>query len=365
MYRMASDQQRESVRALEDIRQALDLSAIVAITDVSGRIKFANDKFCEISKYSREELIGQDHRLLNSRFHEKAFIRELWRTIGQGRVWRGELRNRARDGTIYWVDTTIVPFLDTRGKPWQYMAIRYDITDRKEQEQLLRDQAALAALGEFAAVVAHEVRNPLAGIRNGVQLMATELPPGSDGVGLSHDIVIRLDALNAVIEDLLNFARPREFRPVPLTLRSFIGDIAAAFKHDPAMTGLDIEVVDPNDVAIDGDPDQLRLVFMNLLMNAGQAMGGAGRIEVAIEPKGPARCTITVADRGPGIPEELAEKVFLPFFTTKHRGTGLGLPTVKRVVEAHHGAVAVSPRPAGGTIVCVELPLQQPGTTAS
>ena len=128
-------------------------------------------------KYSRDELIGSDHRLINSAFHPKDFIRDLWRTIAQGQVWRGEIRNRAKDGSFYWVDTTIVPLLDDGGRPRQYLAIRYDITERKAVEAKLREQAALAQLGELAAIVAHEVRNPLAGLRGSLQILATRLPP--------------------------------------------------------------------------------------------------------------------------------------------------------------------------------------------
>jgi two-component system CheB/CheR fusion protein len=346
----------QTLKNLADTNYAINQAAIVATTNVRGEITFVNDRFVEISKYRRQELLGQDHRLVNSGYHSKEFIRDLWTTIANGRIWRGEIRNRAKDDTFYWVDTTIVPFLDERRKPYQYMAIRYDITDRKRSEDKLREQAALARLGEMAAVVAHEVKNPLAAIKGALQVIGGRMPAESRDRLIMTDVVARVDSLNDIVQDLLVFARPRDPQLTPVLLAELLESTAALVRKDPAYASLGITVTGSRPV-VPVDVDQMRTVFLNLLLNAAQASGTTGRVEVAIGADDLA-ATVAIADDGPGIPADVRPKVFEPFFTTKHRGTGLGLPTARRVVERHRGTIDIECPATGGTTVTVTLPMQ-------
>jgi two-component system CheB/CheR fusion protein len=344
----------DPVRRLEEMRQALDQAAIVATTDARGIITYVNDKFCQISQYSREELLGQDHRIVNSGYHAKEYMRDLWRTIARGRVWRGELRNRAKDGTIYWVDTTIVPFLDDRGKPRQYLAIRSDITQRKVAEARLREQEALTQLGQLAAVVAHEVRNPLAGLRGSLQILAARLPSDMREREIIAPMIQRIDGLSKTVEDILLFARPQPPRRRAVDLHTVIGEAVSSARA--AATDFGDVSVRGQGAIVQADPEMLRAVLLNVLLNASHASPGR-EIEVETSVAG-GTCRIVVLDRGSGIPADIREHIFEPFFTTKSTGTGLGLPIVKRLMESQGGAVELRSRPGGGTLVELMLPLQ-------
>jgi len=159
------------------VAQALDKAAIVAVTNIKGDILHCNDKFCEISGYTREELIGSNHRILNSATHEKSFFRSMYKVIAQGRIWSGCIRNRRKNGEFYWVDTTIVPQMDENGKPSAYLAIRFEVTGHKQaliDLELARERAeeAAKAKGRFLATMSHELRTPLTGVVGLTELLA-------------------------------------------------------------------------------------------------------------------------------------------------------------------------------------------------
>ncbi len=294
---------------------------------------------------------------MNSGYHPKPFIRGLWQTIQRGTVWTGEIRNRAKDDTIYWVDTTIVPLCDSSGTPYKYLAIRYDITDRKRAEAKLREQATLTRLGEMAAVVAHEVKNPLAGISGALQVIGSRMHPESGDRAVIGDIQARIDSLNEMVQDLLMFARPKPPTLGRVTLGALLDNTSSMLRRDP---GLDVEVsIRGDNPTIRADGEQLQNVFFNLLLNAAQAMGGKGRIDVSVAPSDDGY-RVSIADRGPGLDPAVSERMFEPFFTTKHRGSGLGLPTARRIVEVHGGRLIAQSRPGGGAVMVVSLPSANP-----
>lgn len=354
--------QRASLATLDslaDFKRALDAAAIVAITDVRGRITYVNDTFCAISGYSREELIGQDHRLINSSYHPESFIADLWRTIANGRVWHGEIRNRAKQGHYYWVDTTIVPFLNHAGKPYQYIAIRSDITARKAAEEQLTRQAALARVGQMAAVLAHEIRNPLAGIKGAIEVIMSRRKADDPERPIMRDIVSRIESLGELLNDLMVFARPRppSFAAVPVS--TLIHDAITLVRRDPVAASVEMQTTG-TDVTASVDAALIRATLLNLLLNAAQAMGGHGRITIALGTDGE-RATLEVRDNGPGVPADLREQIFEPFFTTKARGGGLGLSIARRTAELHGGTLTLVCPEGGGTVVTLTLPIRQAG----
>lgn len=372
------EQLRASLREIGDLKMALDEHAIVAITDPQGRITYVNDKFCAISKYSREELLGQDHRIINSGHHSKEFIRDLWRTIAQGRVWHGEIMNRAKDGSHYWVDTTIVPFLNEQGKPRQYVAIRADISERKRAEQTIQRlnaeleqrviertaqlEAANRELEAFSYSVSHDLRAPLRAVDGFSQAVIEDFGPLLPEEGRRQLNTIRYAAqrMGKLIDDLLSFSRlnrhPLKREPVDMNalVRSVADELGAPW------TDREIDWKVGTLPPCRGDPALLRQVWLNLLSNALKYTRKRDRasIEVGVE-ESPDGLAYRVQDNGVGFDMRFADKLF-GVFQRLHRieeydGTGVGLAIVQRIVHRHGGRVWARSAPNQGASFCFTL----------
>jgi two-component system, LuxR family, sensor kinase FixL len=350
----------EALRRSEERVRSIVESAVDAIVviDDRGLIQAFNPSAERLFGYTISEVMGRNVSMLMpspDRERHDGYLRHYLTTgeqkiIGIGR----EVAGLKKDGTRFPVHLSVGE-MRSEGKR-SFTGILHDLSDRLALEQRLAEQKSLAKLGEMAAVVAHEVKNPIAGIRGALQVITSRMPPDQRDRDILLDIITRLDALNRIVQDMLMFARPRALRQEPIPLGLLLRETASLIERDPNMLNLEVSVSGAADIV--GDREMLQIVFQNILMNAAQAMEGAGRIDVTIVSMN-GRCRIAVADRGPGMPDDVREKAFDAFFTTKHRGTGLGLPIAKRVVEAHAGAIHIDVAPAGGTTISVELPLRR------
>ena len=394
---------RESLQELEFQKAVLDAHAIVSVADAQGRILYVNKLFSDISGYGKEELLGQNHRLLKSGRHDPAFYERMWSTIAMGEIWQGELCNRTKDGREYWVQSTIVPFLDENGVPMRYLSARTDITALKQaQEELSRHrdrlhelvearteelrrakevaEAASRAKSEFLANMSHELRTPMHAVLSYSEL--GEGKAGQEGVApdklknyfqrihqsghrLLHLINELLD-LSKMEAGRMSYAlRQADLRP--LIIR--IGENLAGLMTDKGLT-LDMKDCSGPSVAV-FDTLRMEQVFTNLLSNAIRfsPQGGVITIQcetVAIHGRRTDDGTvpgirIAISDQGPGIPETELESVFEPFVQSSQTkngagGTGLGLPICRQILNAHRGRIWAENPSSGGARIVFEFP---------
>lgn len=402
----------DALHRLEQQKFALDQHAIVAITDPKGTITYANDKFVQISGYSRSELLGQNHRLLNSGHHPKQFFTEMYQTISQGQVWRAEVCNRAKGGQLYWVDTTVVPFVDENGNVIEYIAIRAEITARKKAEEELivyreylqelvsartaeaeraRHEAERAnqSKSEFLANMSHELRTPMHAILAFARLGREKLAAADVPVNKLRDYFEHInrsgERLIVLINDLLDLSKLEAGKMLldmhEHDLSALVRGVADEFDLSSKEKGISInlESIPPN-LRIECDGNKIGQVLRNLLSNAINFSPDKGCIRICVsdtELPGPRAADLThpcvqirVEDEGIGIPEGELEDIFNPFIqSSKSRsgagGTGLGLAICREVVELHGGTIHAENNPVGGASLFFLLPAKYAQTRES
>jgi PAS domain S-box-containing protein len=364
--------------SLGQFKAALDEHALVSITDTAGTIIYANDKFCATSKFSRDELVGQNHRIISSGFHEKEVFRNLWKTITSGKPWKGELKNRAKDGTFYWVNTTIIPFLGDNGKPNQFIAIRTNITERKKAEEEIQKlnvilqnralalEAANQELETFSYSVSHDLRAPLRAVDGFSQMVLADYAERLDSEGKRMLGVIRSEAarMGHLIDDLLTFSRIGRLpvEPVAINMQVLVREI-----YDE-LIALEPEreirfILHPLPSVL-GSASMIRQLWINLINNALKftANRKVGEIEIGAKDDVPDGPVYFIKDNGVGFDMRYVGKLFVVFQRLHEQkefpGTGVGLALVHRIIQRHGGRIWAEAEPERGATFYFTLPSQ-------
>jgi PAS domain S-box-containing protein len=369
----------QKLRELDYQQKALDEHAIVSVTDVKGIITYANDRFCEISGYSREELIGAPHSIVKSDEHSPEFYRMLWRTIASGHVWRGEIKNRRKNGGYYWIAATIVPFIGEDGKPFQYVAIRTDITREKNRELALQKasaeaEAANVAKSQFLATMSHEIRTPMTGVLGFAELLVHDKTLAEGHRRYVHSIMDASRSLLAIINDILDMSKLEagkvELEYLDLDLPALIEDVLHLFREkrqrrqSKNLTVI-AELSDDFPKGINSDPTRLRQILVNLVGN-GVKFTEEGSVSVigslldadTAQPM----IRIGVRDTGIGIPPDAINRLFTEFnqgdptISRRFEGTGLGLSICRKLVEILGGEIGVESEVGKGSEFWFTLP---------
>jgi len=353
------------------LKSAIDEAAIVAITDRSGKITYVNKKFCAISKYSEAELLGNTHRIINSHHHPKEFFITMWTTITQGKTWEGEVRNRAKDGSHYWVNTTIVPFMDGEEKPIQYVAVRYDITERKLAEEQLKIyskklEISNQELQDFASVAAHDLQEPLRKIQtfsDRVKIKAKDTI-SEEAFDYLERVQSSAKRMQVLINDLLTYSRvttkAKPFSEVSLNtiVKQVISDLEVRIEQTAG-------IVNTSDLpSIEADSTQMHQLFQNLIGNALKFHKPNIHPVVTISAqKNEDRCEITIADNGIGFDQKYSDRIFTIFQRLhgrhEYEGTGIGLAVCRKIIDRHGGTITAVSEPEHGAKFIISLPTKQ------
>lgn len=352
-------------KELSDYKFAIDESCNIIITDQKGIITHVNDNYCTTAKYTKEELIGQDYHVFNSSYNSKEFIKSIWQTLTNGNIWKGELKNKAKDGTLYWVAATIIPFLDTQGKPYQYVTIRFDITERKKAEIDLDLQnkkliKTNTELDRFVYSVSHDLRSPLTSILGLINFIEAE---SGEPDTIKHILMIRESVyrLDNFIKNILNYSRNNRLslKIQKIDLQKTIDEIVRSYTGNPDTK--DIEFIIDINQRDSFYMDQIRLntIIENLISNAikyHKEKGTKNFIKISSHSDSKI-LTLTITDNGLGIDQKYHTEIFNMFYrlNSKKVGSGIGLYIVKDTIDLLEGTIAIESELNKGTTFVITL----------
>lgn len=382
---------RETEEMLHKLFMAVEQSpSTVMITNTKGQIEYVNPKFTELTGYSFEEIKGRTPRILSSGETNSDEYTRLWSTISKGGEWLGVFHNKKKNGELYWESARISAVRDAYGNITHYLAVKEDITERKRLEtkvdninREIANNKALAATGQMASMIAHDLRNPLSSIKMGLQILGKKTGKqwGDEEKELREIALQQVGYMEEILDDLLSYSRPEALKPEWISIDKLLNTAVIFAQKQIRDYGIEIRTwYEPGLPTLHGDSSKLRQAFGNMIINAAQATesqqvgsqtGESPWISISASlelGKNRPKIRIEICDNGHGIEQEKAQQLFEPFFTTRTKGTGLGLAIVKRIITQHQGNVHLQPANDGGTCAIVILPtdpLEESNTTTA
>ncbi len=366
-------ERKKNIQTIQKLSKAIEQSPVATvITDTKGTIEYVNPAFTEITGYTYEEAIGQNPRILKSGKMPDELYKDLWETITRGKVWKGEMINRRKDGELIWEYLIISPLFNERGEITHFLASKENITEKKKLENDLLQKQKMEAIGRLAGGIAHDFNNMLTVINGYSQLILHKMPKDDPLYKKIEQIYQAGERAKNLTSQLLTFSRKQIRQPDIINLNTLIRDMEKMLIR---LIGEDVQIVtrpDENLWTIESDKSQLEQILLNLAINARQAMPEGGQLRISTQnvvvdesfvathpgTKSGKYVLLKITDTGKGMDEETQKHIFEPFFTTKPtgQGTGLGLATVYGIVKQNGGYIEVKSRLNHGTTFFIYFP---------
>ncbi|MDZ5712844.1 PAS domain-containing protein [Jeotgalibacillus haloalkalitolerans] len=344
-----------SVSEANYLKHVLDQSSMVTIIDRNRTILYVNDRFAELMKRKPLDIIGKPLDDLNARCHPDSFYDEMWETVYRGEIWSGDVQTRTKDGELRWTSTRIFPMMNEGDEPARFIFVSQDITHAKESEQLILRSEKLSVLGELAAGIAHEIRNPLTSLK-GFTALLEEGETAPEKKAYLSVLKSEIDRIEYTVNELMMLAKPQKSEMKSVKIEELVRSVCGFLRPELTMKNIELSCDGKNPSAeVLCEPNQIKQVVMNVLKNAIEAMNQGGRIHVSYLYQDK-KMSIVVKDDGEGMSEEVLKKIDTPFFTTKQTGNGLGIPMCQNIMKLHHGEMRISSIPGAGTTVELVLP---------